>query len=74
MIHLKLNKETDSVIIEKLESVDNIQGYIKSLVLADLKYRKGGIPEEGITAERKILLRRVTLRLFLFSLHRSRQP
>lgn len=37
MIHLKLNKETDSVIIEKLESVDNIQGYIKSLILADLK-------------------------------------
>ena len=37
MVHLKLNRESDSEIIKKLESVNNIQGYIKSLILADLK-------------------------------------
>ena len=37
IINLKLNRGTDAEIIEKLESVDNIQGYIKSLILADLK-------------------------------------
>lgn len=36
MIHLKLNKETDKEIIEKLEAVENIQGYIKNLILNDL--------------------------------------
>ena len=36
MVHLKLNRETDVAIIEKLESVDNIQGYIKSLILKDI--------------------------------------
>ncbi len=37
MFHLKLNKDTDSAIIRKLENVDNIQGYIKNLILNDLK-------------------------------------
>ena len=37
MVHLKLNKETDKAIIEKLESVGNIQGYIKNLIIQDLK-------------------------------------
>lgn len=32
MIHLKLNKETDADIIEKLEKSGNIQGYIKALI------------------------------------------
>jgi len=32
MIHLKLNKETDDDIIEKLERSGNIQGYIKELI------------------------------------------
>lgn len=36
MIHLKLNRETDSDIIEKLEQSKNIQGYIKELIRADL--------------------------------------
>lgn len=36
MIHLKLNKETDAEIIEKLENVPSIQGYIKDLIRADL--------------------------------------
>ena len=36
MIHLKLNKDTDAEIIEKLEQVPSIQGYIKELIRADL--------------------------------------
>lgn len=36
MIHLKLNRETDADIIQKLESVDGIQTYIKKLIRADL--------------------------------------
>lgn len=35
MIHLKLNRDVDADVIEKLESVDNIQGYIKKLIRAD---------------------------------------
>ena len=34
---LKLNKRTDERLIEKLESVDSIQGYIKSLVQKDIE-------------------------------------
>lgn len=37
---LKLNKKTDKEIIEKLESVDSIQGYIKSLIRADIEKDK----------------------------------
>lgn len=32
MIHLKLNRETDADIIEKLEASGNIQGFIKELI------------------------------------------
>ena len=32
MIHLKLNKETDADIIEKLEASGNIQGFIKEAI------------------------------------------
>ena len=32
MVHLKLNRETDADIIEKLEQSGNIQGYIKDLI------------------------------------------
>ena len=32
MIHLKLNKEIDADIIDKLEKSGNIQGYIKQLI------------------------------------------
>lgn len=35
-IFLKLNKETDADILEKLESTDNVQGYIKALIRADI--------------------------------------
>ena len=37
MIHLKLNKDTDAEIIEKLDNVANIQGYIKELIKEDIK-------------------------------------
>lgn len=33
---LKLNKNTDSDILEKLDSVDNIQGYLKELIRRDI--------------------------------------
>lgn len=33
---LKLNKKTDADVIEKLQSVDNKQGYIKDLIRADI--------------------------------------
>lgn len=36
-VKLALNKKTDADIIEKLESVDNIQGYIKKLIREDIK-------------------------------------
>lgn len=39
-IKLKLNKNTDADIIEKLHSVPNKQGYIKKLIRADIA--KGG--------------------------------
>ena len=35
-IMMKLNKTTDADILEKLEEVDNVQGYIKSLVRKDI--------------------------------------
>lgn len=34
---LKLNKKTDADVIEKLQSVDNKQGYIKRLIREDTK-------------------------------------
>ena len=36
-IKLKLNIETDNDILEKLDSVNNKQGYIKSLIREDIK-------------------------------------
>lgn len=35
-IRLKLNLKTDADILEKLSEVDNKQGYIKSLIRADI--------------------------------------
>jgi len=37
MICLKLNKKTDADVIQKLNEVENRQGYIKELVRADIK-------------------------------------
>ena len=39
-INLKLNNKTDSDIIQCLESQENIQGYIKELIRADLGRQK----------------------------------
>ena len=36
-VKMKLNVKTDRDILEKLESVENKQGYIKELIRADLK-------------------------------------
>ena len=36
-VYLKLNKETDKDILDKLDSVDNKQGYIKELIRKDLQ-------------------------------------
>ena len=36
IITMKLNRGTDADILAKLESVENIQGYIKSLIRADI--------------------------------------
>lgn len=36
VVTMKLNLKTDADIIEKLESVDNKQGYIKGLIRADI--------------------------------------
>lgn len=36
-VHLKLNLRTDKDVLEKLDSVPSKQGYIKSLIRADLK-------------------------------------
>lgn len=35
---MKMSKETDADVIEKLESVDNIQGYIKELIRKDISH------------------------------------
>ena len=35
--HLKLNKTTDADIIEKLNSVESKQGYIKELIRTDIR-------------------------------------
>lgn len=35
-IYLKLNKSTDSDIISYLDEVDNVQGYIKTLIRKDM--------------------------------------
>lgn len=35
-VYLKLNKDTDADILAKLESVGNVQGYIKALIRADM--------------------------------------
>ena len=39
-IALRLNYNTDADILEKLENVENTQGYIKSLIRADIDKHK----------------------------------
>ena len=35
-VYLRLNKETDADILEKLEKVESMQGYIKRLIREDI--------------------------------------
>jgi len=35
-ISFRLNRNTDKDILDKLESVDNVQGYLKELIRADI--------------------------------------
>lgn len=37
-INLKLNRDTDADVLEKLASVDSMQGYIKELIRKDLRH------------------------------------
>jgi hypothetical protein len=46
MFTMKLQHSTDADIIEQLESVDSIQGYIKELIRKDLK-RKNRTSKKG---------------------------
>lgn len=39
-ITVKLNRKTDQKLIDKIDSVDNVQGYIKSLIEADIEKEK----------------------------------
>lgn len=34
---VKLNRKTDQRILEKLDTVDNVQGYIKNLIIKDIE-------------------------------------
>ena len=36
-INLKLNNKTDADLIEKLESVKNVQGYIKAIIRNEME-------------------------------------
>ena len=38
-LYIKLNKNTDADLIEHLASVDNVNGYIKRLIRADIESR-----------------------------------
>lgn len=49
---LKLNLVTDSDIIEKLSSVESVQGYIKQAIRADIA-RTGSVPENSTSVPEK---------------------
>ena len=36
-VFIKINRETEKDIVEKLESVDNVQGYVKGLIRSDIQ-------------------------------------
>lgn len=38
---LKVNKKTETELYEWMESIENRQGYLKELVLADMKAKSG---------------------------------
>ena len=51
-VYLKLNVKTDSDILEKLASVPNVQGYIKSLIRQDIGsvHDTDSVPEQTDSA------------------------
>ena len=53
---LQLRKSTDSDIIEKLESQENKNGYLKSLVRADIENNDSVELKEGFTLREKKLI------------------
>lgn len=42
---LKLNREADKDIIERLTSIGNMQGYIKELIRKDIKLDEANLPD-----------------------------
>lgn len=40
IMSLKLNRETDADILERLAEVDNMQGYIKELIRSDIREKR----------------------------------
>lgn len=40
VVRIRLNFKTDADILQKLDSLDNMQGYIKSLIRADIAKNK----------------------------------
>lgn len=49
--HLKLNRNTDAALIEYLQQTGNVQGYIKSLIAADLERKTGVSLSERLSDE-----------------------
>lgn len=46
-VYVKLNRKTDADIIDRLSSIGNKQGYIKSLIRADIAGNPTGNPRHG---------------------------
>lgn len=49
--HLKLNRRKDAEIIEYLQQSGNVQGYIKELITADLKTKRGVSLSDRLSTE-----------------------
>lgn len=45
VINLRINRRTEADILEKLEAVESMQGYIKALIREDI--RRGNQPTKG---------------------------
>lgn len=53
-INLKLNNTTDADIIRRLESVKNIQGYIKDLIRKDMDSEFLNMITEGVYGKKPV--------------------
>lgn len=45
---LKVNKKTEKAILDKLESVPSKNGYIKQLILADIRSKESGVSQNAL--------------------------